>query len=113
MVLMSPFYRLEAVGDGRSLVVIELQGAGYGRRGKMGGRRWSGAILIEKRWHGVLRWLDLDEGDDQMSLVGRLGVDVSYAAPQARGIVNVALHREYPLGIVFIFFQGRKYLYHV
>jgi hypothetical protein len=30
-------------------------------------------------------------------------VDVSYAAPQAHGIVNVALHREYSLGIVFIF----------
>jgi hypothetical protein len=31
-------------------------------------------------------------------------VDVSYAAPQAQGIVNVALHREYSPGIVFIFF---------
>jgi hypothetical protein len=30
-------------------------------------------------------------------------VDVSYAAPQAHAIVNVALHREYSLGIVFIF----------
>jgi hypothetical protein len=40
-------------------------------------------------------------------------VDVSYAAPQAHGIVNVALHREYFPGIVFIFSQGRKDLYHV
>jgi hypothetical protein len=32
-------------------------------------------------------------------------VDISYAAPQANGIVNVALHREYSLGIVFIFSQ--------
>jgi hypothetical protein len=40
-------------------------------------------------------------------------VDVSYAAPQAHGIVNVALHREYSPGIVFIFSQGRKDLYHV
>jgi hypothetical protein len=40
-------------------------------------------------------------------------VDVSYAAPQAHRIVNVALHREYSPGIVFIFFQGRKYLYYV
>jgi hypothetical protein len=40
-------------------------------------------------------------------------VDVSYAAPQVNGIVNVALHWEYPLGIVFIFSQGRKDLYHV
>jgi hypothetical protein len=40
-------------------------------------------------------------------------VDVSYAASQAHGIVNVALHREYSPGIVFIFSQGRKDLYHV
>jgi hypothetical protein len=40
-------------------------------------------------------------------------VDVSYAAPQAHGIVNVALHREYSLGVVFIFSHGRKDLYHV
>jgi hypothetical protein len=30
-------------------------------------------------------------------------VDVSYVAPQAHGIINVALHREYSLVIVFIF----------
>jgi hypothetical protein len=30
-------------------------------------------------------------------------VVVSYAAPQAHGIVTVALHREYSSGIVFIF----------
>jgi hypothetical protein len=30
-----------------------------------------------------------------------------------QGIVNIALHWEYPLGIVFIFSQGRKDLYHV
>jgi hypothetical protein len=41
------------------------------------------------------------------------GVDVSYVAPQALGIVNVALHREYSPGIVFIFSQGRNDLYHV
>jgi hypothetical protein len=29
-------------------------------------------------------------------------VDVSYEAPQAHKIVNVALHHEYPPGIVFI-----------
>jgi hypothetical protein len=40
-------------------------------------------------------------------------VDVSYAAPQVHGIVNVALHQEYSPGIVFIFSQGRKYLYDV
>jgi hypothetical protein len=30
-------------------------------------------------------------------------VDLSYAAPQAHEIINVALHREYSPGIVFIF----------
>jgi hypothetical protein len=40
-------------------------------------------------------------------------IDVSYAAPQAHGIVNVELHQEYSPGIVFIFSQGRKDLYHV
>jgi hypothetical protein len=42
-----------------------------------------------------------------------IAIDVSYAAPQAHGIVNVALHWEYSPGIVFIFSQGRKDLYHV
>jgi hypothetical protein len=32
---------------------------------------------------------------------------VSYAAPQAHGIVNVALQQEYSLGIIFIFSQGK------
>jgi hypothetical protein len=40
-------------------------------------------------------------------------VDVSYAAPQGHEIVNVALHQEYSLGIVFIFSQRWKDLYHV
>jgi hypothetical protein len=40
-------------------------------------------------------------------------VGVSYAAPQAHIIVNVALHREYSRGTVFIFSQRRKDLYHV
>jgi hypothetical protein len=40
-------------------------------------------------------------------------VDVSYAASQAHIIVNVALHREYSLGIIFIFSQGGKDFYHV
>jgi hypothetical protein len=40
-------------------------------------------------------------------------VDVSYAAPQAHEIVNVALHREYSPIVVFIFSQGRNVLYHV
>jgi hypothetical protein len=40
-------------------------------------------------------------------------VDASDAALQAHEIVNVALHREYPPGIIFIFSQWRKDLYHV
>jgi predicted nicotinamide N-methyase len=40
-------------------------------------------------------------------------VDISYAAPQAHRIINATLHQEYSPGIIFIFSQGRKYLYHV
>jgi hypothetical protein len=40
-------------------------------------------------------------------------VDVSYAASQANGIVNVTFHQEYSTDIVFIFFQRMKDLYHV
>jgi hypothetical protein len=32
-------------------------------------------------------------------------LDVSYAAPQVHGIVNVALHRQYSPHIIFIFSQ--------
>jgi hypothetical protein len=35
-----------------------------------------------------------------------VSVGISYAAPQEHGIVNVVLHREYSLGIVFIFPKG-------
>jgi hypothetical protein len=42
-----------------------------------------------------------------------IAVDDSYVAPQAHGIVNVAFHREYSPGIVFVFSQERKDLYHV
>jgi hypothetical protein len=34
-------------------------------------------------------------------------IDISYVAPQAHGIVNIALHREYAPDIVFIFSYGR------
>jgi hypothetical protein len=40
-------------------------------------------------------------------------VDISYAASQAHRIINVAVHREYSPGIIFIFSHGRKDLYHV
>jgi hypothetical protein len=39
--------------------------------------------------------------------------DVSYAALQTHEIINVALHREYSSGIIFIFSQGKNYIYHV
>jgi hypothetical protein len=51
-----------------------------------------------------------DVADDVRQM---LTVDVSYVAPQAHIIINVTLHGEYSLGIVFIFSQGRKNLYHV
>jgi hypothetical protein len=34
-------------------------------------------------------------------------VDISYAALQAHGIVNITLHWEYSPSIIFIFSQGR------
>jgi hypothetical protein len=42
-----------------------------------------------------------------------LTVDILYAAPQAHRIINVALHRVYSPGIIFIFSQARKDFYHV
>jgi hypothetical protein len=33
-------------------------------------------------------------------------VDISYAAPQAHRIVNVALHRDYSPGIILYFSKG-------
>jgi hypothetical protein len=56
---------------------------------------------------------DAEAKDDDDNDGGDTTVDVLYAAPQAHGIVNVALHREYSLCIIFIFSQGRKDLYHV
>jgi hypothetical protein len=35
-------------------------------------------------------------------------VDVLYAAPQAHGIVNIALHQEYSLGSYLIFPKGGR-----
>jgi hypothetical protein len=49
----------------------------------------------------------------ELAMLRAAVIDVSYAAPQAHEIVNVALHREYSTCIVFIFSQGRKYLYHI
>jgi hypothetical protein len=55
---------------------------------------------------GLNRWQHAPDMDHDT-------IDVSYATPQAYGIINVTLHREYSPGIVFIFSHGRKYLYHV
>jgi hypothetical protein len=41
-------------------------------------------------------------------MVPEMLLDVSYAAPQAHGIVNVALHQEYSPGFVFIFFPREE-----
>jgi hypothetical protein len=51
--------------------------------------------------------------NDANDSLGLGGVDISYAAPQAHGIVNVAFHREYSPSIIFIFSHERKDLYHV
>jgi hypothetical protein len=62
---------------------------------------------LSKWLAGILSELGVDQG-------ARIpGVDISYAAPQAHRIVNVALHQEYSPSIVFIFSQGRKDLYQV
>jgi hypothetical protein len=43
----------------------------------------------------------------------RWTINISFAALQAHGIVNIALHWEYSPSIIFIFSQGTKDLYHV
>jgi hypothetical protein len=70
-----------------ALTATEVDGGGTQQRAE----RWVEESRAEQRW----------------------AIDVSYAALQAHGMVNVALHREYSPGIIFIFSQGRKYLYHV
>jgi hypothetical protein len=63
---------------------------------------------------GGLGWTALEVLQEHLQNVMSQGcIDVSYAALQVHKIVNVALHREYSPGIIFIFSQGRKYLYHV
>jgi hypothetical protein len=65
-------------------------------------------VVVVSTAAGVAGWGTYVEGFAVLPVV-----DVSYAAPKAHGIVTVALHREYSLGIVFIFSQGVKDLYHV
>jgi hypothetical protein len=64
-------------------------------------------------WHHAIGLPCIVAVPGEWSTVLAMHVDVSYAAPQAPGIVNVALHREYSPAIIFIFSQGRKDLYHV
>jgi hypothetical protein len=42
------------------------------------------------------------------AMAPKMLVDISYVAPQAHRIINVALHWEYSPSIVFIVSQGRK-----
>jgi hypothetical protein len=58
-------------------------------------------------------FMDLKQGGRSMHEYTKAFIDVSYAALQAYGIVNVALHQEYSPGVIFILSQGRKYLYYV
>jgi hypothetical protein len=53
-------------------------------------------------------WPGLGGGEETGSTGSLPDVDVSYAAPQAHIIVNVALHREYSPSIVFIFFPREE-----
>jgi hypothetical protein len=62
---------------------------------------WSILVFISNLLHGSDLALLVDE--QKFKLGGwEMFVDVSYAAPQAHRIVNVALHREYSPGIVFV-----------
>jgi hypothetical protein len=67
-------------------------------------------------WGGDQRWQWRGSGgcgQQSGSTTEARVVDVSSAAPQGHRIINVALYREYSLGIIFIFSQGRKDLNHV
>jgi hypothetical protein len=66
---------------------------------------------LERRHHFLRD--HVEKGDIEMRYIDTESVGISYAAPQAHEIVNVALHREYSLGIVFIFSKGMKDLYHI
>jgi hypothetical protein len=78
-----------------------------------------GAILAAKGsttglCQPALAWTGLQIGSNGTSGCTLLvAIDISYVALQADGIVNVALHRQYSPGIIFIFSQGRKDRYHV
>jgi hypothetical protein len=63
--------------------------------------------------HLSISLLTVSHKEIGLTRINRKVVDVSYGAPQAHGIINVALHREYSPGIIFIFSHGRKDLYHV
>jgi hypothetical protein len=75
------------------------------------GTLWFQEHLVDPKNHELWKKIFDEAHTSKYSI--HPGVDVSYAAPQAHKIINVALHREYPPGIIFIFSHGRKYLYHV
>jgi hypothetical protein len=54
--------------------------------------------LVLENMRGILSRKHKQERQTQQSIV-----DVSYAAPQAHGIINVTIHREYSPDIIFIF----------
>jgi hypothetical protein len=78
---------------------------------------------IHARTHRIKQEAGGGEGGDQWKgagprvvhndIGGGTGADILYAAPQAHSIINVALHWDYSPGIVFLFSQGKKDLYHV
>jgi hypothetical protein len=72
------------------------------------------ALLIWRGFINAKKWvLQTPSLGGASRGIGRHAVDIKYGALQAHGIVNVALHREYSLGIVFVFSQGKKDLYNV
>jgi hypothetical protein len=66
---------------------------------------------VDKKFYSCKKWVL--QRHPLFSLTVVETIDVSYVAPQAHGIVSVSLLREYSPGIVFIFSQGRKDLYHI
>jgi hypothetical protein len=60
-------------------------------------------LLMQDFEIGNLQWLHENATLLLKNIIYLMCVDVSYTAPQANEIINVALHREYSSGIVFIF----------
>jgi hypothetical protein len=104
------FYRFSIIGGNCSRIGDRTSCSGFGDGGRCSSgdieagevdaeTATAGSISVVVYLHETL----LATASRIVSVV----VDVSYAGPQAHGIVNAALHREYSPGIIFIFFQGR------